>query len=62
ARNRAERALAEADHELEALDRAIAKRRAREDPDYALWMQQAYQRRYGPPRLERILDVELDSP
>jgi hypothetical protein len=57
-----DRALLDIDRELEHLDAAIAKLRAREDPDYALWMQQAHQRRYGAPRLDRILDVDVESP
>ena len=62
ARSRVERALLDVDRELEGLDAAIAKLRAREDPDYALWMQQAHQRRYGAPRLDRILDVDFALP
>ena len=45
ARNRVDKALAEIDHELEAIDDTIARLRAREDPDYELWIQQAHQRR-----------------
>lgn len=62
ARNRVDRALLDVDRELEQLDAAIAKLRAREDPDYALWMHQAHQRRYGAPRLDRILDVDVAIP
>jgi hypothetical protein len=62
ARNRVERALVDVDRELDALDAAIAKLRAREDPDYTLWMQQAHQRRYGVPRLDRILDCDFVVP
>jgi len=62
ARGRVDKALAEVDHELEAIDDTIARLRAREDPDYELWIQQAHQRRYTPPRLERILDVEFTVP
>jgi hypothetical protein len=62
ARGRAERAVVDIERELEAAERAIERLRERDDADWAVWMQQAHQRRYTAPRIERILDVEFASP
>lgn len=62
ARGRAERTVVEVERELEDAERSIERLRQREDDDWATWMQQAHQRRYTAPRVERILDVEFASP
>jgi hypothetical protein len=62
ARGRAERAVAEIERELDAAEISIERLRERDDADWAVWMQQAHQRRYAAPRIERILDVEFAAP
>ncbi len=62
ARSRAERVLLEVERELDRAEAGITRLRARDDPDWAQWMHQAHQRRYAPPRVETILDVELSAP
>ena len=62
ARARAERAVVEIERDLELAEQSIERLRQRDDPDWAVWMQQAHQRRYTAPRIERILDVEFASP
>jgi len=62
ARTRAERAVAESERALETAEHAVERLRQRDDADWSAWMQQAHQRRYTAPRIERILDVEFAAP
>lgn len=62
ARGRAERAVLEIERELDAAEISIERLRDRDDADWTLWMQQAHGRRYAPPKIERILDVEFAAP
>jgi len=62
ARGRAERAVVEIERELDAAEHSIERLRERDDADWTVWMQQAHQRRYAAPRIERILDVEFAAP
>ena len=61
-RQRRELVVVDIERELEAAEQAILRLRDRDDADWAAWMQQAHQRRYTAPRIERILDVEFASP
>ncbi len=62
ARARAERAVVDAEHELERVETAIARLAARDDDDWRAWMHQAHERRYTPAKTERILEVEFRIP
>jgi hypothetical protein len=59
ARIRVEAECKEISGELENADGEIARLRARNDPDYDNWSQRALQRRFAPPRVERILELEF---
>lgn len=58
-RSRVEAELQAADREVEVLDAQLRELRARNDAGYQRWREQAYARRYAPPRREVVLDVEF---
>lgn len=59
ARTRAEAHVSQVEEELEELDAALARLRTRADDDYEKWRSAALVRRYTPPHIDRILDVQF---
>lgn len=59
ARARANAAAERIAAEVEELDRQLDRYVAREDRDYSRWKQYAHDRRYGSPRVERLLEAEF---
>lgn len=59
ARARANAAAERIGAEVEELDRQLERFVAREDRDYSRWKQYAHDRRYGSPRVERLLEAEF---
>ncbi len=62
ARNRAERALADLDAGIERCERALTRLRSGEDDEAIAWLQQAYARRYAPPKIERLFTADFTTP
>ena len=59
-RDRAEKALRRAQEEIERHDGEITRLRAGEDDHYQRWRRHAQERRYTPPVIEEIADVEFE--
>jgi len=59
ARDEAERRIRAIQKRIEELEYEIQRLEKRDDADYGQWRDRAHQRRYRPPEVARILDVEF---
>ena len=59
ARAKAEGVLRRLEAELEELEAQVERLSARDDDDYGKWKTHAHQRRYEPPRAERLFNLEF---
>lgn len=60
ARTAAERECAELQEEVDHLDLEVDRLRRRDDADYQQWRLRAHERRYTPPRWERLVEAEFE--
>ena len=59
ARSQAEERMRRIQSEIDEMETQIERLQRRDDPDYEKWREHAHQRRYRPPAVTRILDVEF---
>jgi hypothetical protein len=59
AREHAEQRIRRVQLQIEAMEAEVARLDNREDPAFEKWRDRAYQRRFRPPEIVRILDVEF---
>ena len=59
ARDEAEKRIRGVQKKIEGLEAEIQRLEKRDDADYGQWRDRAHQRRYRPPEVARILDVEF---
>ena len=59
ARDQAELRIRRVQGEIETREAEMARLENREDPAFEKWRERAHQRRYRPPDIVRILDVEF---
>jgi superfamily II DNA or RNA helicase len=59
ARDEAEKRIRAIQKRIDGLESEIERLEKRDDPDYGLWRDRAHERRYRPPEVTRILDVEF---
>jgi superfamily II DNA or RNA helicase len=58
-RNQAESRMQRVQEEIDELEAETRRLQRREDPDYERWRTQAHLRRYRPPEISRILDLDF---
>jgi superfamily II DNA or RNA helicase len=58
-RDDAERRIRTIQKHIDEMESEIGRLEKRDDPDYGQWRDRAHQRRYRPPEVSRILDVEF---
>jgi hypothetical protein len=59
AREQAEQRIRRVEQQIEAMEAEVARLDNREDPAFEKWRERAHQRRFRPPDIVRILDVEF---
>jgi hypothetical protein len=59
ARTQAEDRILRVQAEIDALEAQIERLQNRDDPEYERWREHAHERRYRPPAVTRMLDVEF---
>jgi hypothetical protein len=59
ARDHAERRMQAIQKEIDSLEAEIGRLEKRDDAEYQRWREQAHERRYRPPEITRVLDVEF---